>query len=125
MTLEGRIAKLEGFVGEMKESLEVVEGRTTRLDLGKYQLKGQVLDTLNSNIEDMRVAFNSTLGKLTEWDDALESVLMALKEQIEELKGELIVCRAAVGKMGFGYNTEPSDRCFKREKSARDVENFL
>ncbi|KAK5834612.1 hypothetical protein PVK06_010288 [Gossypium arboreum] len=91
----------------MKESLEVVERRTVELDLGKYQLKGQVLDALN------------------EWDNALESVLTALKEQIEELKGELIVCRAAVGKMGFGYNTESSDGCFKREKFARDVENFL
>ncbi|KAH1037892.1 hypothetical protein J1N35_039635 [Gossypium stocksii] len=125
LTLEGWIAKLEGFVDKMKESLEVVERRTVELDLEKYQLKGQVLDALNGNIEGMRVAFNSTVGRLSEWDDAFELVLTALKEQIEELKEELIVCRATVGKMGFGYNTKPSDGCFKREKSGGDMENFL
>ncbi|KAH1080833.1 hypothetical protein J1N35_020594 [Gossypium stocksii] len=70
--LEGRVAKLEGSIGDKKESLKIE----------RDELKGQVLDVLNANanMKEIRGALNST------------------KEKIEELKGEIIDCKVVVGK---------------------------
>lgn len=68
--------------------------------------------------------------KLIVKDDALEVVVSTSKEQIEELKGELIICKASLGnrvlvvapklKMDVSKPKE-----FKGMRSARDVDNFV
>ncbi|MBA0662174.1 hypothetical protein Goklo_006354 [Gossypium klotzschianum] len=40
-------------MGGVKEGLEVVEGHTVELDSERDKLKGQVLDTLNANVEEI------------------------------------------------------------------------
>ncbi|KAK5819279.1 hypothetical protein PVK06_024256 [Gossypium arboreum] len=54
--LEGRVVKLEDFIGDLKESLEIVEGHIVELDLGTDELKEHVLVALNANVEEMQVA---------------------------------------------------------------------
>ncbi|KAH1037905.1 hypothetical protein J1N35_039648 [Gossypium stocksii] len=117
-TLEGKVAKLEGSVGNMKESYEVAKEHTLDRDSGRDELK-----------------------KLTERDGVLEAMIMTLKEEIEamvttlneqidELKGELVVFRTVVGKGVLGatrkHNMDVSKpKEFKRMRSTRDVDNFL
>ncbi|MBA0701172.1 hypothetical protein Goari_027522 [Gossypium aridum] len=64
---------------------------------------------LSSQRDSMQELLDSQRNKLTERNDALESMAKALKEEtmattmtlstrIEELEGELALCRAVVGK---------------------------
>lgn len=84
---------------------------------------------------------NTTASKLTKNNEALEVGIIAMKEEneatvtilntkIEELKGELTVCKDVVGKGVLG--TTPSHKIdvpklekFKDARSAREVGNFL
>ncbi|KAH1129930.1 hypothetical protein J1N35_001308 [Gossypium stocksii] len=56
LALEGKVVKLEDFMGDVKESLEVVEGHIVELDSGTDELKEHVLHALNANVEEMQVA---------------------------------------------------------------------
>ncbi|KAH1115365.1 hypothetical protein J1N35_008743 [Gossypium stocksii] len=119
----------------------MVEGRTDELDSMKEQLKDFVLEPLDSNVEKMQEVLNSTMGKLTERNDALEAMMIALKEEImammkalnkriKELDEELIMCRAIVGKevLGATFNRDivaPKPEKFKGTRSTRKVKNFL
>ncbi|MFQ6624823.1 hypothetical protein Gotur_003680 [Gossypium turneri] len=125
----------------MRETLEVVEGRTDELDSMKEQLKDFMFEPLDSNVEKMQWVLNSTVGELAERNDALEAMVIALKEEtittmralntrIKELDGELVVCRAVVGKevLGATLNHEivvPKWEKFKGTMSTRKVNNFL
>ncbi|KAH1063036.1 hypothetical protein J1N35_028023 [Gossypium stocksii] len=42
---------------------------------------------------------NTTMGELAEKNDALETIVMTLKEQITELKGELAICKVVLDRM--------------------------
>ncbi|MBA0776951.1 hypothetical protein Gotri_011883 [Gossypium trilobum] len=77
-TLNNRIAKLEGFMGNVRETFEEVEGCTVEKESRQDQLKGQVTEVLSANVIAMLVVLNTivdntTMGKLTEKDDALET----------------------------------------------------
>ncbi|MFQ6630596.1 hypothetical protein Gotur_009813 [Gossypium turneri] len=78
--------------------------------------------------------------KLTERNDALEAMMMALKEEtmattralstrIEELEGELALCRVAVenrvANAALSNDDVPKPKEFVRTRSACDVDNFL
>ena len=80
------------------------------------------------------------MKKLTERNDALEAMIMALKEEtmattralstrIEELEGELALCRAVVGKgvanAALDNEDVPKPKEFVGTRSACDVDNFL
>ncbi|KAK5785550.1 hypothetical protein PVK06_040146 [Gossypium arboreum] len=116
-SLEIRVVNLEEFVGDMKETLEVV---LTRMEELREDSKEFVLDSLRS-----------TSDKLTGRDEALEALLTAMKEEIAELKGELRICKAALGSGMLASGPKqrhvdvPKPEKFKGIRSAREVDNFL
>ncbi|KAK5772055.1 hypothetical protein PVK06_048316 [Gossypium arboreum] len=102
-TLEERVVKLEEFIGDMMEMLELVKRLTGEFDSRREQLRDFVLESLCSNMEKVQGVLNSTRNKLIERNDAFEAMVIALKEEtmatmmalstiIEELKEELALC---------------------------------
>ncbi|MBA0635823.1 hypothetical protein Godav_022239 [Gossypium davidsonii] len=80
----------------MKETLELVEGRTDGLNSIEEQLRDFVLDSLDPNGEKMKELLESTAEKLAQRDENLEDMVLAMKKEIEELKGELTIYKAAL-----------------------------
>ncbi|MBA0632735.1 hypothetical protein Godav_001418 [Gossypium davidsonii] len=97
--LENRVGNLKESVGEMNETLELVEGRTDRFDSMEEQLSEFMLDSLGVNTEKMNGLVNSTVKKLVERDDTLKDM-----QQVMDV---------------------PKPEEFKGARSARDVDNFL
>ncbi|MBA0632857.1 hypothetical protein Godav_001526 [Gossypium davidsonii] len=60
------------------------------------QLREFVLDSLSVNMEKMNGLVNSTTKKLVERDKTLEDMVLAMKKEIEELKGELTIYKIAL-----------------------------
>ncbi|MBA0878860.1 hypothetical protein Goshw_020767 [Gossypium schwendimanii] len=96
--------------------------------------------SLDSTMDKVNELFNSHRDKLSEKNDALEVMMMALKEEtmattrtlstrIEELEGELGLYRAAMGKgvanVAFSNEDVPKPKEFVGTRSACDVDNFL
>ncbi|MFQ6647521.1 hypothetical protein Gotur_021796 [Gossypium turneri] len=96
--------------------------------------------SLDSTMDKVNELFNSHRDKLLERNDPLEAMMMALKEEtmattralstrIEELEGELALCRAAVGKgvssAALSNEDVPKPKEFVRIRSACNVDNFL
>ncbi|MBA0753957.1 hypothetical protein Gogos_021208 [Gossypium gossypioides] len=95
---------------------------------------------LTSNRDNVQELLNSHRKNLTERNDALKAMVMALKEvtmaatkalstSIEELKGKLALCRATVGNgvSSAALNCEDVSKSkeFVGTRSACDVDNFL
>lgn len=97
LVLDGKVAKIEGFMGDVKQTLEEVNRRTTKPELRNDKLKDQVVEALSDNMDKMQGVLNIDLGEVTERNDTLEAMVLALKEQIEELKGELNICIVSLG----------------------------
>lgn len=71
----------------MRETLDEVEGRLTKgLQSMKKHFRDYVLDSLGF-----------LKNKLTRTDDALEAIVIILKEEIVKLKGELKIYKASLG----------------------------
>ncbi|MBA0631883.1 hypothetical protein Godav_000713 [Gossypium davidsonii] len=114
----------------LREMLSAVEEH-----MGK--LEESMEDAKEDSVQEL---LDSQRKKLTERNDALDAMMMALKEEtiatamalntrIEELEGELALCRAAVGK-GVAYaalNNEDvlKPKEFAGTRSACNVDNFL
>ncbi|MBA0628592.1 hypothetical protein Godav_023296 [Gossypium davidsonii] len=81
-TFENRVVNLEDSVGNMKEMLELVEGRTDGFDSIEEQLRDFVLHSLSVNAEKMNELVNSTTRKLAERDENLEDMVLAMKKEI-------------------------------------------
>ncbi|KAH1090615.1 hypothetical protein J1N35_017872 [Gossypium stocksii] len=96
ITLENRVGNLEESVGNMKEMLELVEGRTNGFDSIEEQLREFGLDSLNANVEEMNGLVNSTAEKLAERDDTLKNMVLVMKKEIKELKGELTIYKTVL-----------------------------
>ncbi|KAG8482796.1 hypothetical protein CXB51_024201 [Gossypium anomalum] len=79
----------------------------------------------------MNELINSTTKKLTERDENLEDIVLAMKKEIEELKGELTIYKAALSNGMLSSRPKqqvmdvPKSEKFKGARSARDVDNFL
>ncbi|KAK5839181.1 hypothetical protein PVK06_007951 [Gossypium arboreum] len=69
----------------------------THLNSMEEQLREFVVKFLDSNVEAMQRVLNSTGDRLAVRDDALETMVTASKEQIEKLKGELVICKTILG----------------------------
>ncbi|MBA0638458.1 hypothetical protein Godav_022063 [Gossypium davidsonii] len=96
IALENQVVNLEESVGNMKEMLELVEGRTDGFDSMQEQLRDFVLDSLDANAEKVNELVESTTKKLTERDENLEDMVLAMKKEMKELKGELTIYKAAL-----------------------------
>ncbi|KAH1031884.1 hypothetical protein J1N35_044058 [Gossypium stocksii] len=113
-----------------------IRGRAKKKSLSKG-----MLSSLEGAAQGIRVRISrfqcesderdSIADKLTVRDDALNATLTALKEQIEELKGELTIYKVVLshGMLAFGpkqYKMDvPKLEKFKGERSAKEVDNFL
>ncbi|MBA0614614.1 hypothetical protein Godav_014885 [Gossypium davidsonii] len=79
----------------------------------------------------MNELVDSTTKKMPERDKNLEDMVLAMKKEIEELKGELTIYKAALSNgMLFSRPKQqamdvPKPEKFKGARSARDVDNFL
>ncbi|KAH1129732.1 hypothetical protein J1N35_001110 [Gossypium stocksii] len=104
--VEERVGKLEESMEDMKESNNVLRERIEDL---RERSKDFVTMCLTYQRDSMQELLDSHKKKPSEGNDALEDMVKALKEEtmatmmalstrIEELKGELVLCQAAVGK---------------------------
>ncbi|MBA0614615.1 hypothetical protein Godav_014885, partial [Gossypium davidsonii] len=129
--LENRVVNLEESVGNMKETFDLVKGRTYGFDSMEEQLRDFVLDYFGANAKKMNELVDSTTKKMPERDKNLEDMVLAMKKEIEELKGELTIYKAALSNgMLFSRPKQqamdvPKPEKFKGARSARDVDNFL
>ncbi|MBA0634550.1 hypothetical protein Godav_024680 [Gossypium davidsonii] len=112
-SLKEMLSAVEELVGKLEESIEDAKESDNALGESIEDLREQSRDfvtmCLTSQRDSMQELLDSQRNKLTERNDALESMVKALKEEtiattmtlstrIEELEGELALCRAAVGK---------------------------
>ncbi|MBA0818164.1 hypothetical protein Gohar_022276 [Gossypium harknessii] len=79
----------------------------------------------------MNELVNSTTEKLAESDENLEDMVLAMKKEIEELKGELAIYKAALSNGILPSRPKqqvidvPKPEKFKGARSVREVDNFL
>ncbi|KAK5803919.1 hypothetical protein PVK06_031568 [Gossypium arboreum] len=74
-----RVTKLKSSIGDTKETLEEVDGHTAKL------LKEQMAEAISDYIDSMKGVFNTAVGKLTKKNDALEAMMLVLKDQMLDL----------------------------------------
>ncbi|KAK5841938.1 hypothetical protein PVK06_004264 [Gossypium arboreum] len=135
--VEEHVDKLEGSMENVKEALDGFEGH---INNWKEQSRDYVKMSLNSTMDKVNELFDSHKDKLSDRNDALEAMLIALKEEtiattlalstrIEELEGEPALCRAAVGEgvssAALSNKYVPKPKEFVGTRSACDVENLL
>ncbi|MBA0615949.1 hypothetical protein Godav_016046 [Gossypium davidsonii] len=114
----------------LREMLSAVEEHVSKLE-------ESMEDAKEDSVQEL---LDSQKKKLTERNDTLEAMIMALKEEtmattkalstrIEELEGELALCRATVGKRvsnaALSNEDVPKPKEFMGTMSACDVDNFL
>ncbi|MBA0660283.1 hypothetical protein Goklo_012321, partial [Gossypium klotzschianum] len=118
--LENRVITLEESMGDVKERIDDVDDRFNGgVRTIQEQLREFVWDTIGS-LE------NKLAGK----DDALEAMVTALKEEINELKGELKIFKVSIvngmlAKSKPQAMDVPKPKAFKGTRSASEVDNFL
>ncbi|KAE8689004.1 Detected protein of unknown function [Hibiscus syriacus] len=145
-SLQGKITRLEDSARETKEVLDRLES----IDLEKLgSLDLEKLEALEHIQEDVQAALNGFDSKSSQQEDAVESQILALRQEVEELKDrgsgteiedlkkeieqlktEVALCKATVaGNMMTstpkGRAEVPKPEKFKGTRSAKDVENFM
>lgn len=140
-TVEERVVTLEESMGDVKERIDDVNDKITDGLQSMEQSKDYVMMSLRSNVERVQELLYSHRNKLTERNNALEVMVMALKEEtmtmtkalntrIGELEGELVVRRVVVSKgvlcatLNREIDVSKLDK-FKGARFARGVNNFL
>ncbi|MBA0700698.1 hypothetical protein Goari_020575 [Gossypium aridum] len=105
LTVEESVGKLEVSIEDVNKSLDGVEDR---IDNWKEQSRDYVKMSFDSTMDKVNELFISHKDKLSKRNDALEAMVMALKEEtmattmalstrIKELEVELALCQATVG----------------------------
>ena len=84
--MDSRLARVELAIGEMRDQLEDTDKRIKELDFRGEELK-----------EEMQGALNESLDTVTQKNTALEAMVVALREEMTELKRELLACKAVMG----------------------------
>ncbi|MFQ6643682.1 hypothetical protein Gotur_017712 [Gossypium turneri] len=130
----------EEFEESMEDAKELGNALGESIDDLREQSRDFVTTCLTFQRDNVRELLDSQRKKLTERNDTLEAMMMALKEEtmattralstrIEELEGELALCRAAVGKgvssAALSNEDVPKPKEFVGTRSACDVDNFL
>lgn len=85
---------------------------------------------LSANVDSMQRVLNIIVGELTEKSYALEAMVLTLKEYIKELKGELNICKVALGNRVLATAPKPKvdvpkSKEFNGTRSVKDVDNFF
>ena len=117
--MDSRLARIELAVGEMRDQFEDTDESIKELDSRGEELK-----------EQMQGALNKSLDAVTQKNTALEAMVVALREEMDELKRELSACKAVIrgGVLAVAPTHRvdvPKPKEFKGTRSAKDVDNFL
>ncbi|KAH1046323.1 hypothetical protein J1N35_037107, partial [Gossypium stocksii] len=57
----------------------------------------QVAKAFNDSMDMMQGVLNTVVDEVTEKNDVLEDIVLALEEQVKKLKGELNIYKVALG----------------------------
>lgn len=68
------MTNLEEFVDGLIVTLEVVEGRTIKLEVSQDQLKRYMAKALNANADAMQGAVNIIVGEMKKKNNALKAM---------------------------------------------------
>ncbi|KAH1090495.1 hypothetical protein J1N35_017752 [Gossypium stocksii] len=135
--VEERLGKLEGSIEDVNESLDGVDNL---INNWKEQSIDYVKTSLDFAMDKVNELFNSHKDKLSERNDALEAIVMALKKEtmvttmalstrIDEFEVELALCQAIVGEgvssATPSYKDVPKQKKFVGTIFACYVDNFL
>ncbi|MBA0706219.1 hypothetical protein Golax_018344 [Gossypium laxum] len=66
-------------MGDVKETLEVMERRTNELDSMKEQLKEYMVEAFSSNMDPLQALLNTVVGKLIEKNETLKAMMIVIK----------------------------------------------
>ncbi|MFQ6638293.1 hypothetical protein Gotur_015676 [Gossypium turneri] len=108
-------------MGDVKERIDDVDDRLN-----------DRLRTMQEQLREFKwYTIGSSENKLAGKGDAPEACVTALKEDINDLKGELKIFKAAIGNGMLASKPKqqamdvPKPKAFKRARSASEVDNFL
>ena len=78
----------------------------------------------------MQDVLNESMDALTQKDESFEAMMVAMKEEMEELKRELMACKTAIRGGVLAMTSSPpvdmpKPKEFKGARSAKEVDNFL
>ncbi|MBA0707301.1 hypothetical protein Golax_019352 [Gossypium laxum] len=65
LTMDGRVAKLEESIGDVKKSLKVIESSIIELNFKRDELKEHVQDALNANVKQMQGIQSVKVGNVS------------------------------------------------------------
>ncbi|MBA0851698.1 hypothetical protein Goshw_024587 [Gossypium schwendimanii] len=138
------LSAVEEGVGKLEESMEDAKELDNALGESIEDLREQSRDFVTMCLifqrDSVQELLDSQRKKLVERNNALKALMKALKEEkiattmalstkIEELKGVLALCRAAVGKgvanATLSYEDVLKSKEFVGTRSVYDVANFL
>ncbi|OMO74467.1 reverse transcriptase [Corchorus capsularis] len=135
-SLEERMDRMEDAVERMHEAVEGMDTRVVELEGDVKRLRREFQGALNEG-------FDRLSKESSERDDALEAMIVALRQEVEELplivalrkeveelREELERCKTAVGRgvlasMPTTKVDVPKPKEFKGTRSAKEVDNFL
>ncbi|MFQ6645155.1 hypothetical protein Gotur_019330 [Gossypium turneri] len=143
-SLKEMLSAVEECMGKLEESMEDAKESDNALGESIEDLREQSRDfvtiCLTSQRDSVQELLDSQRKKLSERNDTLKAMVKALKEEtmaptmalskrIEELEGELALCRAVVEKgvssVALSYDDVPKLKEFVGTRSACDVDSFL
>ncbi|MFQ6640823.1 hypothetical protein Gotur_015730, partial [Gossypium turneri] len=120
-----------GTIGMSKDVVGQSEPIETRGRAKKVSRSGDLLSALEDRLREfVWDTIDSSENKLVGKNDALEAMVTALKEEINELKGELKIFKA-IGNRILASKLKPQAmdvpklKAFKGARSASEVDNFL
>ncbi|MBA0814105.1 hypothetical protein Gohar_019952, partial [Gossypium harknessii] len=121
LLVRDQVVTLEESIGDVKERIDDVDDR---LNDGLQTMQEQLREIVWDNI-------SSSENKLAEKDDALKAMMIALKEEINELNEELKIFKATIGNGMLASKPKqqamdvPKSKAFKGARSVSEVDNFL
>ena len=129
-SMKARMTRTELAIGEIRDKFEDTEERIERLDSKREELREEQDSKREELREKMQGVLNESMDALTQKDESLEAMMVAMKEEMEELKRELTTCKVDIGggvlAMTPGPRMDvPKPKEFKGARSAKEVDNFL
>ncbi|GKV04959.1 hypothetical protein SLEP1_g17036 [Rubroshorea leprosula] len=126
---EGRLAKMELAMGDVREQLDTLDSRMEEQEerCGDVEdLRGKLQGALNSFMADINKAMDEVRGTI-----AAEA--SALKAELNEVKGDLALCKAAMaagvavgGAASVGPKLKvPEPPKYGGKRDAKELDNFL
>ena len=104
--MDARVARMELAIGEMQDKFDDTEERIEVLDSKKEELK-----------KKMQGVLNKSMDALTQKDENLEAMMVAIREEMDELKRELTACKKAIGVANLQWHPLIESMCLSLKSS--------